>query len=178
MALGQQLGVTNTDHALNCIDPIACSGLYFDGYGDWSEVPILAKPDTRVSWHRVGYRLLWLWRSRQHWAGRPKVPECSDSEYIHRLAVPAPILFRTEIGARSRLDASGLPAGSPGPAVLRYPLQLGSNKPGRTAGFASRRLVDRHMAVNRDNQNSTAHFPLARYSGDSQTWLAAGIFIW
>jgi putative transposase len=42
---------------------------------DWSQALILVKPETVVSWHRAGYRLLWTWRSRRQRVGRPKVTE-------------------------------------------------------------------------------------------------------
>ena len=38
----------------------------------WSDVLVIVKPETVVSWHRAGFRLYWRWRSRQR-GGRPKV---------------------------------------------------------------------------------------------------------
>jgi hypothetical protein len=40
-------------------------------YSGWTDALIIVKPETVVSWHRAGFRLLWRWRSRQF--GRPKV---------------------------------------------------------------------------------------------------------
>jgi hypothetical protein len=34
---------------------------------------VIFKPETRVRWHRSGFRLLWRWKSRRR-AGRPAVP--------------------------------------------------------------------------------------------------------
>lgn len=36
----------------------------------WADLLIVVKPETVVSWHRAGFRLLWRWRSRGS-AGRP-----------------------------------------------------------------------------------------------------------
>ncbi len=41
----------------------------------WTEVLIIVKPETMVSWHRAGFRLFWRWRSRIRRPGRPKVSE-------------------------------------------------------------------------------------------------------
>ena len=40
----------------------------------WSEVLLIVKPETVISWHRAGFRLYWRWRSRPR-GGRPKVSE-------------------------------------------------------------------------------------------------------
>jgi transposase InsO family protein len=37
----------------------------------WSELLVVAKPQTVVGWHRAGFRLFWRWRSRAR-SGRPK----------------------------------------------------------------------------------------------------------
>ncbi|MCC6263869.1 MAG: helix-turn-helix domain-containing protein [Bryobacterales bacterium] len=39
-------------------------------YPCWTDVLIVVKPETVVSWHRAGFWLLWRWRSRGT-AGRP-----------------------------------------------------------------------------------------------------------
>ena len=39
----------------------------------WTELLILVKPETVVSWHRAGFRLFWRWRSRTGNPGRPKI---------------------------------------------------------------------------------------------------------
>jgi len=46
----------------------------FAGYGlIWSSVLVIVKPETVVSWHRVGFRLFWRIRSHGRNPGRPKV---------------------------------------------------------------------------------------------------------
>jgi transposase InsO family protein len=40
----------------------------------WSDVLVIVKPETVISWHRNGFRLYWRWRSRQR-GGRPKITE-------------------------------------------------------------------------------------------------------
>ena len=40
----------------------------------WTEVLIIVKPKTIVSWHRAGFRLYWCWRSRSG-GGRPEIAE-------------------------------------------------------------------------------------------------------
>jgi hypothetical protein len=40
----------------------------------WSDVLVIVKPETVISWHRAGFRLYWRWRSRRR-GGRPKVTE-------------------------------------------------------------------------------------------------------
>ena len=42
-------------------------------YSGWAEALIIVKPETVVSWHRVGFRLFWRWRSQQCRPGRPKI---------------------------------------------------------------------------------------------------------
>ncbi len=40
----------------------------------WSDVLVIVKPETAISWHRAGFRLYWRWRSRRR-GGRPKVTD-------------------------------------------------------------------------------------------------------
>src|SRR3954468_831758 len=40
---------------------------------DWSSVLLVVKPETVVSWHRVGFCLFWCWRSRRRQLGRPPI---------------------------------------------------------------------------------------------------------
>jgi putative transposase len=42
----------------------------------WADVLVVVQPDTVVRWHRLGFRLLWRWRSRPGRPGRPRI----DSE--------------------------------------------------------------------------------------------------
>jgi len=38
----------------------------------WTDVLLIVKPKTVISWHRAGFRLYWRWRSRPQ-GGRPKI---------------------------------------------------------------------------------------------------------
>ena len=40
----------------------------------WTEVLVIVKPETVISWHRAGFWLYWRWRSRTR-GGRPKITE-------------------------------------------------------------------------------------------------------
>jgi putative transposase len=40
----------------------------------WRTAVHIVKPETVVAWHRRGFRLFWMWKSR-HRTGRPGVPE-------------------------------------------------------------------------------------------------------
>jgi transposase InsO family protein len=46
---------------------VLCSRLFA-----WQTALVNVKPDTFLSWHRKGFRLLWRWKSRPR--GRPRVP--------------------------------------------------------------------------------------------------------
>jgi transposase InsO family protein len=39
----------------------------------WRAAVLIVKPETVLAWHRQGFRLLWIWKSR-HGPGRPAVP--------------------------------------------------------------------------------------------------------
>jgi hypothetical protein len=39
---------------------------------DWRRALVIVKPDTVIAWHRKGFRLLWMWKSRRG-IGRPPV---------------------------------------------------------------------------------------------------------
>jgi len=39
----------------------------------WRDILIIFKPETFLGWHRLGFRLLWRWKSRPR--GRPRLPE-------------------------------------------------------------------------------------------------------
>jgi hypothetical protein len=38
---------------------------------DWKKALVVVKPDTLIGWHRKGFKLFWLWKSRP---GRPALP--------------------------------------------------------------------------------------------------------
>lgn len=40
---------------------------------DWKKALVAVRPETFTEWHRKGFRLLWLWRSRS--VGRPRIPK-------------------------------------------------------------------------------------------------------
>ena len=42
------------------------------GWSDWPRVLLILQPRTVVSWHRLGFRLFWRWKSRTR-AGRPSL---------------------------------------------------------------------------------------------------------
>jgi putative transposase len=56
-------------------------------YSGWADTLIIVKPETVVSWHRAGFRLVWRWRSRQR--GRPKVTN-EIREMIRRMSADNP----------------------------------------------------------------------------------------
>ena len=56
-------------------------------WSGWSNALIIVQPETVVSWHRAGFRLLWRWRSRQ--AGRPQVQK-QIRDLIRRMKVENP----------------------------------------------------------------------------------------
>ena len=55
----------------------------------WSELLILVKPETVVSWHRAGFQRLWRCRSQRPRPGRPKVHE-QIRQLIRRLKADNP----------------------------------------------------------------------------------------
>jgi len=75
LALRQQLGVLHRKHprphlrAWDRLFWILLRRLWLD----WSSVLVIVKPETVVSWHRVGFRLFWRIRSHGRNPGRPKV---------------------------------------------------------------------------------------------------------
>src|SRR4030095_5811744 len=42
-------------------------------WSDWRPAIVLMQPDTVVAWHRRGFRLFWIWKSRRG-PGRPSGP--------------------------------------------------------------------------------------------------------
>jgi hypothetical protein len=54
----------------------------------WTEVLVIVRPETVISWHRAGFRLYWRWRSRPR-GGRPKIT-AEIRALIHRMAEENP----------------------------------------------------------------------------------------
>jgi transposase InsO family protein len=42
-------------------------------WNSWRSAIVIVKPDTVIAWHRRGFRLYWVWKSRRRF-GRPTVP--------------------------------------------------------------------------------------------------------
>jgi len=40
---------------------------------DWAKMLTIVKPETVIRWHRKGFRLYWIWKSRRNGRGRPAV---------------------------------------------------------------------------------------------------------
>jgi len=57
---------------LRSFDRLFCVALQH-GWGGWADALIIVKADAVVSWHRVGFRLLWRLRSQR--LGQPKISE-------------------------------------------------------------------------------------------------------
>jgi len=67
VALRQQLAVFKRKQPrprLNRLDRLFWIALRHC-YSGWADALIMVKPETVVSWHRAGFRLLWRWKSRK-----------------------------------------------------------------------------------------------------------------
>jgi len=65
---------------------------------DWRSSLVIVKPAMVVSWHRLGFRLYWRWRSRNRKLGRPTTPR--DVRYLIRQMSDENVLW----GAQRILD--------------------------------------------------------------------------
>jgi putative transposase len=54
---------------------------------DWRDAVITVRPSTVIRWHRIGWRILWRWKSR---AGRPPIPP-ELRRLIRRMATENPL---------------------------------------------------------------------------------------
>ena len=75
IALRQQLGVLKRKHPrprLRVGDRVFWI-LLRQLWPAWTNVLIIVKPETVISWHRAGFRLFWRFRSRQKNLGRPRI---------------------------------------------------------------------------------------------------------
>lgn len=77
----------------------------------WADLLIVVKPETVVSWHRAGFRLLWRWRSRGT-AGR------------HGLSPEVRSLIRRMKFENTHLGAPRIHGEFPCEANLQNPLSL------------------------------------------------------
>ena len=76
LALRQQVAVLKRKRprpVLNSLDRLFWTTLRHL-WSRWTEVLVIVKPETVISWHRAGFRLYWRWRSRTR-GGRPKITE-------------------------------------------------------------------------------------------------------
>ena len=74
LALRQQLAVLKRRRPrppLSRLDRLFWIALQ-DMWARWKDVLVIVKPETVIGWHRAGFRLHWLWRSRPH-GGRPRI---------------------------------------------------------------------------------------------------------
>ena len=53
----------------------------------WRDAIVIARPSTVIHWHRLGWRILWHWKSR---AGRPRIP-LELRSLIRRIATENPL---------------------------------------------------------------------------------------
>src|SRR4030095_16490419 len=67
---------------------------------DWRSALRVVKPDTFIRWHRKGFRLLWLWKSKPR--GRTKLPN-NLRELIRAMAAENPIWGEARIADELRL---------------------------------------------------------------------------
>jgi len=77
LALRQQVAVPKRKRPCPALKTpsTGCSGRKFRRlWSRWSDVLVIVKPETAISWHRAGFRLYWRWRSRRR-GGRPKVTD-------------------------------------------------------------------------------------------------------
>lgn len=76
LALRQQVAVLKRKRprpVLNSLDRLFWTTLRHL-WSRWTEVLVIVKPETVISWHRAGFRLYWRWRSRTR-GGRPRITE-------------------------------------------------------------------------------------------------------
>ncbi len=57
---------------------------------NWREVLVIVKPETVVGLHRKGFRLFWIWKSKQRKGGRPPVPR-EVRDLIRRMSRENPL---------------------------------------------------------------------------------------
>src|SRR5919109_4899758 len=89
LALRQQLGVLKRKqpHPRLRIEDRIFWTLLRRLWPAWSQVLVIVKPETVVTWHRAGFRLFWRFRSRR--IGRPKISQ-EIRELIRRMKTDNP----------------------------------------------------------------------------------------
>jgi putative transposase len=77
-------------------DASRLSMVLFSRFFAWQNALVNVKPETFLSWHRKGFRLLWRWKSVKRWRwksrprGRPRLPT-DLQELIVKMAQANPI---------------------------------------------------------------------------------------
>ena len=92
LALRHQLGVLHRSlkrPKLNPADRLLWAWLC-KVWNDWRSALVIVKPETVIAWHRSGFRLYWIWKSRHRYPGRPAVPQ-SVQELIRKMSIANPI---------------------------------------------------------------------------------------
>jgi hypothetical protein len=87
----------------------------------WRDAIVIVRPSTVVCWHRLGWRILWRWKSR---AGRPPIP-LELQQLLHRMATENPLWGEERI-ANELLVKLG---------VRVSPRMVGKYMPKRPPGF-------------------------------------------
>jgi transposase InsO family protein len=77
-------------------DATRLSMVLFSRLFPWQNALVNVKPETFLSWHRKGFRLLWRWKSRP--PGRPRVPT-GLQELIFKMAQENPMWGEERIAA-------------------------------------------------------------------------------
>ena len=77
-------------------DATRLSMVLFSRFFAWQNALVNVKPETFLSWHRKGFRLLWRWKSRPR--GRPRVPT-DLQELIVKMAQENPTWGEERIAA-------------------------------------------------------------------------------
>src|SRR5215470_16606657 len=55
-------------------------------WSQWRSALLIVKPETVIAWHRKGFRLYWIWKSRRGIPGRPQV--CKEvRELIRKMSM-------------------------------------------------------------------------------------------
>jgi hypothetical protein len=71
----------------------------------WRTALVIVKPETVVAWHRKGFRLFWMWKSRRR-TGRPRVSQ-GNYRKPQSIADPAGAIHSVVKTARTRICSSG-----------------------------------------------------------------------